>query len=55
MTFDELMKLTTVREVSKVLDISVPAIYKWKNTNTVPELRLFQLREKKPEWFKEEK
>ena len=55
MTTDELMKHASLSEVARILSLSAPAVYKWKKTGVVPELRVFQLREKKPEWFKEEK
>ena len=54
MTTDELMKHASLSEVARILSLSAPAVYKWKKTGKVPELRVFQLREKKPEWFKEE-
>lgn len=51
MTVEELQKHATLYEVSKILGVSAPSCYKWKETNKIPALRLYQLREKKPEWF----
>lgn len=41
-------------EVARVLGITAPASYKWLKTGLVPELRIYQLKELKPEWFKDE-
>jgi predicted DNA-binding transcriptional regulator AlpA len=54
MTTDELMKHATLSEVARLLGLSAPAVYKWKKSGVVPQLRVFQLREKKPEWFAKE-
>ena len=54
MTIDQLLKHANLSEVARILSLSAPAVYKWKKTGKVPELRVFQLREKKPEWFQEE-
>jgi predicted site-specific integrase-resolvase len=40
-------------EVARVLNITAPAAYKWLKTGEVPPLRVYELREKKPEWFEE--
>jgi len=53
MTVEELEKKTTLYKVAKLLNLSAPAIYKWRKTNKIPALRLFQLKEIKPEWFVE--
>jgi len=53
MTVVELEKKTTLYKVAKLLNLSAPAIYKWRKTNKIPPLRLFQLKEMKPEWFAE--
>jgi hypothetical protein len=42
-------------ELAKVLGITAPAAYKYKVRNKIPELRVYQLKELKPEWIKEEK
>ena len=39
-----------VTALAKLLNIKPPAIYQWK---AVPQLRLLQLKELRPEWFKE--
>ena len=54
MTIDQLLKHANLSEVARILSLSAPAVYKWKKTGKVPDLRVYQLREKKPEWFKEE-
>jgi predicted site-specific integrase-resolvase len=53
MTLEQLMKKTTLYKVSKALGVTPPAIYKWKKTGKIPELRMFQLKEKMPELFEE--
>lgn len=55
MTTEELMKHASLSDVARLLGLSAPAVYKWKKSGVVPQLRVFQLREKKPEWFKQEK
>ena len=55
MTIDQLLKHANLSEVARILSLSAPAVYKWKKSGVVPQLRVFQLREKKPEWFKQEK
>ena len=37
-----------VTALAKLLNIKPPAIYQWKK---VPELRMLQLKEMRPEWF----
>jgi DNA-binding transcriptional regulator YdaS (Cro superfamily) len=50
MTKAELIKLAGSRsELAKLLGISKPAISQWKDP--IPELRLRQLKDLKPEWF----
>lgn len=51
MTVEELQKHTTLYQVSKILGVSAPSVYKWKENNKIPDLRLYQLKEKRPEWF----
>jgi hypothetical protein len=53
MTVVELETKTTLYKVAKLLNLSAPAIYKWRKTNKIPKLRLFELKELKPEWFVE--
>lgn len=52
MTVEELeKKATTLYQVAKLLGLKAPSVYKWRKTNVIPALRLFQLKEMKPEWF----
>lgn len=51
MTVVELEKKTTLYKVGQLLGLTYPAVYKWRKTNKIPALRLFQLKEMKPEWF----
>lgn len=56
MKLDELPKGVSLYTVAKVLGLTAPATYKWKKTGKIPDLRVYELKEKKPEWFaKEEK
>jgi hypothetical protein len=54
MKLSDLPKHVTLYELAKVLEITAPAAYKYKKNGVIPELRAYQLREKKPEWFKDE-
>lgn len=54
MKITDLPEGVTLYQLAKVLGITVPAAYKYKKKNEIPALRVYQLREKKPEWFKEE-
>jgi hypothetical protein len=54
MTVVELEKKTTLYKVGQLLGLTYPAVYKWRKTNKIPALRLFQLKEMKPEWFAKE-
>ena len=51
MTVEELEKKTTLYKVAKELGLTAPAVYKWRETGKVPDLRVYQLKEKMPEWF----
>jgi predicted site-specific integrase-resolvase len=53
MTLEELKKHATLYEVAKILGVTPPALYKWQKKGEIPPLRLYQLKELKPEWFKE--
>jgi hypothetical protein len=53
MTVTELEKITTLYKVGQMLNLTYPAVYKWRKTNKIPALRLFQLKEMKPEWFEQ--
>lgn len=41
----------TLYQVAKLLNLSPPAVYKWRKAGKIPTLRLYELKEKKPEWF----
>jgi hypothetical protein len=51
MTVEELEKKASLYKVAKVLNLTAPAVYKWRKTGQIPDLRLYQLKEKMPEWF----
>jgi len=55
MKLSDLPKDVTLYQVAKVLGLSAPATYKWRKTGKIPSLRVYELKEKKPEWFKEKK
>lgn len=50
-TVAELEKKASLYKVAKVLGLTAPAVYKWRETGKVPDLRVYQLKEKMPEWF----
>jgi predicted transcriptional regulator len=54
MTVDQLLKKASLYQVAKILGLTPPAVYKWKKTGKIPELRLYQLKQSKPEWFNEQ-
>jgi predicted transcriptional regulator len=50
MTKSELIRLAgSQRELAKILGISYPAVCQWKDK--IPELRLRQLKDLRPNWF----
>lgn len=51
MTVEELQKIASLYRVAKILGVTAVSCYKWKKTGKIPALRLYQLREKRPEWF----
>ncbi len=51
MTVEELQQYASLYEVAKILGVKPPSCYKWKASNKIPDLRLYQLKEKRPEWF----
>jgi predicted transcriptional regulator len=54
MTKQELTKLAgSQSELAKILGVSKPAVCQWKDK--IPELRLRQLKDLRPEWFTQEK
>ena len=55
MTLDELLQKTTLYKVAQILETKPTSLYKWKKTGKIPPLRLYQLKEKMPEWFEEKK
>jgi len=50
MTVEELEKHASLYRVAKILGMTAPSVYKWKKSG-IPPLRLYQLKEKRPEWF----
>jgi predicted transcriptional regulator len=50
MNIQDLQTHATLYKVALLLNISPPAVYKWKKSG-IPPLRLYQLKEMKPEWF----
>jgi predicted transcriptional regulator len=55
MTVDELLQRSKcdLSDIARILGVTAPACYKWKKSGNVPPLRLYELKEKKPEWFEE--
>lgn len=54
MTKQELIKLAGSQSaLAKLLGVSKPAVCQWKDQ--IPELRLRQLKDLRPEWFTQEK
>jgi hypothetical protein len=51
MNIETLKTKATLYQISQILKIKPPAVYKWAKTGKIPELRLYQLRELRPEWF----
>lgn len=43
----------TLYKVAQILGLSRAAVSKWVKTNKIPRLRLYELKEKKPELFDE--
>jgi transposase-like protein len=52
MSLEELEKKGTLYEIAKILGITASSAYKWRKIKHIPPLRLYELKEKKPEWFK---
>ena len=42
-----------IRQLAEMLGLSTQAVYAWGDT--VPKLRMYELRDMRPEWFKAEK
>ena len=51
MTITELKQFATLYQVARILKISPPAVYKWEKKEQIPPLRLYQLKELRPEWW----
>jgi hypothetical protein len=51
MTIEELQTKITLYKIAKELNLTYPAVFKWKKRGKIPPLRLFQLKEIHPEWF----
>jgi hypothetical protein len=54
MKIEDLEKYATCYKISKLLGVTPTSVYQWKKTGKVPLLRVFQLKEMKPEWFPKE-
>lgn len=54
MTIDELMKKSNLYQVALLLGLKPTSVYGWKRKGKIPRLRVYQLRELKPEWFNEQ-
>lgn len=52
MSIEELMKKGTLYSIAKILGITPSCAYKWRKIGYIPPRRLYELKEKKPEWFK---
>lgn len=39
------------RKLAALLDVSIQAVHKWRKDNRLPQLRVYELRERRPEWF----
>ena len=53
MKIEDLEKHATCYKIAKMLGVTPTSIYQWKKTGKIPELRMFQLKEKMPELFEE--
>jgi hypothetical protein len=51
MTIEELQAKTTLYKIAKELNLTYPAVFKWKKRGKIPKLRLFEIKELHPEWF----
>ena len=56
MKVEELLERSkcNLSEIARILGVTAPACYKWTKSGNVPPLRLYELKEKKPEWFVEQ-
>lgn len=56
MQLDTLIKRgITIRMIAKALGLTTQAVWLWRKRGSVPELREFQLRSKRPSWFTKRK
>jgi predicted transcriptional regulator len=53
MTVVDIEKYMTCYALAKLLNVSPNAVYHWKKRGSIPALRIYQLKEMKPEWFEE--
>jgi predicted transcriptional regulator len=51
MKIEDLEKHATCYRIAKLLGVTPTSIYAWKKTGKIPPLRVYQLKEMKPEWF----
>jgi predicted site-specific integrase-resolvase len=51
MTLEQLFKKANPYQVAKILGITPSSAYKWRKEGEIPPLRLYELKEKRPEWF----
>ena len=49
---EDLEKHMTCYKIAKLLGVTPTSVYQWKKTGKIPPLRVFQLKELKPEWFR---
>ena len=56
MKVEDIEKHMTCYALAKLLKVSPNAVYHWKKDKggRIPELRIYQLKELKPEWFVKE-
>lgn len=52
MKIQDLEKHATCYRIAKMLGVTPTSVYGWKKKGKIPELRVYQLKEMKPEWFK---
>jgi predicted transcriptional regulator len=55
MKIEDLEKHATCYKIAKMLGVTPTSVYQWRRTGKIPQLRIYQLRDLKPEWFKNEK
>lgn len=54
MKIEDLEKYMTCYGIAKLLGVTPTSVYQWKKTGKIPALRIYELKEKKPEWFRGE-